>query len=332
MAKRNRRPQRHQPHDRPHKPHRPNDDSPHGQSHDHGHHGHRPHTPPYYDPDYEHPADHGYKAPENPRYPDRRIYGDYASKTPPHYVPHPFEHTCFKPRKEDYKPPVTCDGGEGDLCIRKDHRSLTTDEQNRFLNAFTQINVMNALGPLVDIHSNSMHQMHSNPRFLPWHRIYLLRMEELLMAVDPTVCIPYWKSSEEQAFPSWLLGFNPTVNLMGGPHVVTRNIGAFAFLPNAAAVTAAMANGTFNSFAPALEGIHNSGHVWVGGSMGSIPFAPCDAVFWMHHCEIDRIWAAWQVTNPGQNPPLSGPAATMDPWSETEVDTRDITALGYAYA
>jgi len=29
--------------------------------------------------------------------------------------------------------------------------------------------------------------MHANPRFLPWNRIYLVRMEELLMAVDPTV-------------------------------------------------------------------------------------------------------------------------------------------------
>lgn len=102
-------------------------------------------------------------------------------------------------------------------CNRKNHRALTVDEQNRFLNAFTQINSMNALVPLVDIHANAIHQMHSNPRFLPWHRIYLLRIEELLQMVDPTVCIPYWNSSVEQAFPAWLLGFTPTVNLMGRP-------------------------------------------------------------------------------------------------------------------
>jgi tyrosinase len=300
-------------------------------SHDDKPHARKPHDPPYYDPDYEQTPDYVHEPPDNPRYPERRIYGDYASKNPPPYLPHSFEHTCFKPRKEDYKPPATCGGDHDDLCIRKDHRMLTADEQNRFLNAFTQINAMNAFGPLVDIHSNAIHQMHSNPRFLPWHRIYLLRMEELLMMVDPTVCIPYWKSSEEQSFPSWLLGFTPTVTLMGGPHTVMRNIGMFALLPNAAAVTAAMANGTFNTFAAALEGIHNSGHVWVGGSMGSIPFAPCDPVFWMLHCEIDRIWAEWQVANPGQNPTLSGSAAIMDPWAETEVDTRDIMALGYSY-
>jgi tyrosinase len=313
------------------KKHGNHDPGPHG-PHDESPHSHRPHNLPYYDPDYERPVVHGHEPPANPRYPDPRIYGRYASKTPPRYVPHPFEHTCFKPRKDDYKPPTTCDPHPDDkLCRRRDHRTLTADEQNRFLNAFTQINAMNALGPLVDIHSNAVHQMHGNPRFLPWHRIYLLRMEELLMMVDPTVCIPYWKSSEEQAFPSWLLGFTPTVNLSGGPHTVTRNIGAFAVLPNAAAVAAAMANGTFNTFAQALEGVHNSGHVWVGGSMGSIPTAPCDPVFWMHHAEIDRIWAAWQTTHPGQNPALAGAAATMDPWTETEPDTRDITALGFTY-
>ena len=303
--------------------HNPHDDKP----HDHQRHGSLCH-----DPDYRNPPNHGHKPPDNPRYPDSRIYGSYASKKPPRYVPHPFDHTCFKPRKKDCKPPITCGDHADNLCIRKDHRMMTTDEQNRFLNAFTQINIMNALGPLVDIHSNAIHQMHGNPRFLPWHRIYLLRMEELLMMVDPTVCIPYWKSSEEQAFPSWLLGFTPTVNLLGGPHTVTRNIGMFALLPSAADVTTAMANGTFNTFAPALEGIHNSGHVWVGGSMGSVPSAPCDPVFWMHHCEIDRIWAEWQAANPGQNPTLAGAAAIMDPWTETEVDTRDITALGYNYA
>lgn len=301
--------------------------------HDERQYGHRPHNLPYDDPDYENPPEHEYEPPENPRYPDRRIYGAYASKNPPRYVPHPFGHICFKPRKEDYKPPVTCDGDQdSELCIRKDHRMLTADEQNRFLNAFTQINAINALGPLVDIHANAIHQMHGNPRFLPWHRIYLLRLEELLMSIDPTVCIPYWKSSEEQAFPAWLLGFTPTVNLMGGPHTVTRTIGMFSLLPDAAAVATALANGTFNTFAAAVEGIHNSGHVWVGGSMGSVPAAPCDPVFWMHHCEIDRIWAEWQAANPGQNPALAGAAATMDPWTETEVDTRDVTALGYSYA
>lgn len=290
----------------------------------------KPYRKPEYngsEPDYDHTH-----PPDNPRYPDPRIYGDYASKKPPPYVPHPYEHSCFRPREEDYKPPASCDDDQKDeLCVRRDHRMLTADQQNRLLNSFTAINALNALGPLVDIHANAVHQMHGNPRFLPWHRIYLVRLEELLQMVDPTVCIPYWKSSEEQAFPSWLLGFAPTVDLLGGPHTVTRNIGAFATLPDAGAVAGVMGNGTFNTFAPALEGVHDSGHVWVGGSMMSIPTAPADLVFWMHHAEIDRLWAEWQAANAGQNPNLAGPAAIMDPWPEDEAATRDITALGYTY-
>jgi len=288
---------------------------------------------PYRDVDYDRQRD-GHQHPEPPyapRYPSRRIYGTYATKERPHYVPHPYDHSCFKPREEDYKPPAECDAPTTGRCTRRNQRTLTGDQQNRFLNAFTQLNNISALGPLVDIHANSVHQMHGHPRFLPWHRIYLLRLEELLQMVDPTVCLPYWNSSVDQAFPSWLNGFTPTVNLMTGPHTVTRNIGALATLPDAAAVAGLTGIGSFNTFSNALEGIHDSGHVWVGGSMLSVPTAPTDPIFWMHHAEIDRIWANWQVANPGQNPPLTGADATMDPWSETEVDTRDIAALGYTY-
>lgn len=299
--------------------------------HPHRSHSHRRRRhDPFHDPDYDHPPEE-HEPPDNPKYPDSHIYGQYASKRPPKYTPHPLDHACFRPRRQDYKPPVSCDEVDDELCHRKDHRKLTTDEQNRFLTAFAQVNAMGALGPLVDIHANATHQMHRNPRFLPWHRIYLLRLEELLQIVDPSVCIPYWNSSEEQAFPPWLLGFTPTVHLATGPHTVTRTIGMFATLPGSTDMATASANTTFATFGAALEGIHDSGHVWVGGSMRFTSTAPADPVFWMHHAEIDRRWHLWQQTNPGEHPALSGSAATMDPWAETESDTRDITALGVAY-
>jgi hypothetical protein len=49
-----------------------------------------------------------------------------------------------------------------------------------------------------------------------------------------------------------------------------------------------------------------------------------------HHARIDRRWRLWQQTNPGEHPALSGSAATMDPWTETDVGNRDITAQGVA--
>jgi hypothetical protein len=48
-------------------------------------------------------------------------------------------------------------------------------------------------------------------------------------------------------------------------------------------------------FRPDLEmGVHMTAHTWVGGSM-SESCAPNDPVFWLHHCNIDRLWAHWQI-------------------------------------
>jgi tyrosinase-like protein len=46
--------------------------------------------------------------------------------------------------------------------------------------------------------------------------------------------------------------------------------------------------------------LHNRVHVWVGGSM--IPMtSPDDPVFFLHHCNIDRIWAQWQQKYPASS-------------------------------
>jgi tyrosinase len=45
-------------------------------------------------------------------------------------------------------------------------------------------------------------------------------------------------------------------------------------------------------------GLHNRVHVWVGGDM--LPSSsPNDPVFYLNHCNEDRIWAAWQQQFPG---------------------------------
>jgi tyrosinase len=44
--------------------------------------------------------------------------------------------------------------------------------------------------------------------------------------------------------------------------------------------------------------IHNTAHDWVGGSLAT-PCSPNDPVFWLHHCNIDRLWAEWQLQHFG---------------------------------
>lgn len=40
--------------------------------------------------------------------------------------------------------------------------------------------------------------------------------------------------------------------------------------------------------------LHNRVHVWVGGDMGPAS-SPNDPVFYLNHCNVDRIWEAWMV-------------------------------------
>ncbi|GAP85248.1 putative tyrosinase [Rosellinia necatrix] len=58
-----------------------------------------------------------------------------------------------------------------------------------------------------------------------------------------------------------------------------------------------------------MEFIHNNIHYWVGGNgghMSQIPVATFDPTFWLHHCNIDRLFAIWQTLNP-------------DKWFETDI-------------
>lgn len=44
--------------------------------------------------------------------------------------------------------------------------------------------------------------------------------------------------------------------------------------------------------------LHNLVHRWVGGNMADMT-SPNDPVFWLHHCNCDRLWAVWQVQHAG---------------------------------
>ena len=41
---------------------------------------------------------------------------------------------------------------------------------------------------------------------------------------------------------------------------------------------------------------HDSGHNWVGGHMATA-FSPLDPIFFMHHANVDRLWAEWQAVD-----------------------------------
>ena len=43
--------------------------------------------------------------------------------------------------------------------------------------------------------------------------------------------------------------------------------------------------------------LHNGVHNWVGGTMADVTFSPNDPVFFLHHCNVDRLWSRWQRTH-----------------------------------
>ena len=222
------------------------------------------------------------------------------------------------------------------LCHRKDEASLTENERERYLCAFQMINNDGTLGQLVDVHAQ-MHMQHTNPRLLPWHRVFLYLFEEALHNYHPDVCIPYWDWTrvEEQHFPDWLASVTPTVHTPTRTINVVRAPGTGSGLAAiAAGVSSAMAQTTYNNFTGPINAIHGSIHIWVGGTMSDASVSPADPVFWLHHANLDRLWWQWYNSSAGnhQNPALTGVDALMDPWTYTEPDTRDVATLGYTYA
>ena len=105
---------------------------------------------------------------------------------------------------------------------------------------------------------------------------------------------------------------------------------------------------------------HNEVHRYIGGHMGAA-MSTDDPIFWLHHCNIDRMWAMWQLDgHPGANWfPVSAVqghalAHSMWPWvgnvpyfignqvptfyfpnfgnvTRTNADMLDHHAQGYAY-
>ena len=102
------------------------------------------------------------------------------------------------------------------------------------------------------------------------------------------------------------------------PRGVRRELGQPGQLPNATAVNDAAIAAEFDTppynnestgFRRNLEvNLHNDVHVWVGGDRGDMgpSSSPNDPVFFLHHCNVDRIWEAWmQKNNRSYQPTMS---------------------------
>lgn len=168
----------------------------------------------------------------------------------------------------------------------------------------------------------------------------------------------------------WILPDHFPITFRGG---LRRNIGAISLLPDATDVQNTLAQTGYSAFQSALEAgaglvgttMHNGIHNWFNGHMGgSGPIvSPFDPMFYLHHCNVDRLWAMWQMDGHLNEYPTVGGNPhhhrndIMYPWVgatggysthitfttpipmpdfsglgvKRNVDTLDFRALGYTY-
>jgi len=116
------------------------------------------------------------------------------------------------------------------------------------------------------------------------------------------------------------------------------DIATTSFADLATTAQTAMSNTDFSSFQSALNSPHGSVHGRVGGNMGSVPYAGFDPIFWLHHANVDRLWAVWQASNSGPLPPNEA-NLTLEPFLKPCTsadyigsDMESTQTLGYAYS
>ena len=169
---------------------------------------------------------------------------------------------------------------------------------------------------------------HGNWFFLPWHRWFLFYFEESCRAalrengLSDDFSLPYWVWHEDNlVIPPAFWGVD---NPLADP---TRYFTPVAQLPpetcSAEVVGAIMTVRDFEAFAGGptpdqrgwttvgqLEGTpHNTVHSQIGGDMGTF-VSPMDPIFWVHHANVDRLWAEWAAKHPlSALPSTPGPAA-----------------------
>ncbi|KAF2491927.1 Di-copper centre-containing protein [Lophium mytilinum] len=121
-------------------------------------------------------------------------------------------------------------------------------------------------------------------------------------------------------FLNWTVNMGPGFSTAYNPRCMTRDLSpSFASQKlNSAVVAKTLAGKTFQAFdiqvqgTTTVEGItyHGGGHLGVGGDLGvigDIYASPADPLFYLHHANLDRLWAKWEAVSPYRLYEISGP-------------------------
>jgi len=166
--------------------------------------------------------------------------------------------------------------------------------------ASTQINILDTDGSTISVHNPFNHYVfhpidksfapYRPPKF-PNYAQWPTTLRQPTSPSDPNATSqPQVSNSwlEQADFKQWMLDLFPTVLFQPDP---------WGQIASHTWNDIHKGQGTLTS----LESIHDTVHVDVGGQghMGDPAVAAFDPIFWLHHCNVDRVLALWQAAYPG---------------------------------
>lgn len=165
---------------------------------------------------------------------------------------------------------------------------------------------------------------HNITHFFSWHRMELCFFERILRKASgmPSLGLPYWNYSDSADPNARFLpaAFRTPANATNPLFTANRNanINNGTGQLSASAVSLAQAIPgpiPFYTFSGNVNGTpHGAVHGGIGGGMGSVPTAALDPIFWLHHCNIDRLWNRWLAGGGGR----ANPPSTDTVWHNTK--------------
>ena len=251
---------------------------------------------------------------------------------------------------------------------RKNFTSLTSDERDALGNAFNGLYGGGSNSFLVEANAQLHAQyfnngIHWGPAFMPWHRDFLRKFEIALREIEPDVSLPFWDwtqgNSVDIEVSPWKEFFGGRENTGGkfdnwsydrlDQPPINPSTGQPWVLPPQNQILDELNVGSFTDFRRMEMGSHFNAHNWIGQTMASAN-SPLDPFFYLHHCNLDRLWSIWQLNNTAVaqyelGPPIQAPSAQVplddqmvkgsgligDDEGVTPASVLSHTALGYYY-
>lgn len=149
--------------------------------------------------------------------------------------------------------------------------------------------------------------------------MYLYFFERIVRAAsgDPNFALPYWDYGGPIAHrtipPPFRAPSNASNPLWDGTRSAALNHPTIPSALPASAVNSTTCLGplTFTGHQNSVNGTpHGVIHSTIGaggGNMGAFATAGQDPIFWLHHCNIDRLWEKWLAQGGGRVNPIGDP-------------------------